>query len=446
MARRGADDPPELTQAEINKLRAETGLTQAQIQALATEARQKEAGLQIERGKLDLGGRQLTSEEQRAKIAGAVDLLRQQAQERTAGVTEQGRLASDVMSQQGIPDDIRARTLAAMGHPEMYNALATERATKVAKAVQTYVPELKKPMDETKRRAKFGPVLDAIQPGLYDKALALAYPQEGRPAPTFEPELYRGPTTAAPAATDQTGALLNRLLAESRPAPAPVTYRKSYNVSGLGQQNLAQFMAFNDLSDQPLPPVRRNVEGGQINPAFAAERGIPAGYDFNFNTGEYVPQSRVGMINGRPAIELNAENALRRGVSPEDTRTREAYNLLAAQQPKPMLPVGETGRPDIGQPVGPVGRPIPQPAGMTDLVPPPMLLGQTLEKPTPVATEGPAPTPAIPTNLNTSAVPFLGQTLGNLVDRAMTPGPPPWVDLAEIERQKKLREALAQNR
>jgi hypothetical protein len=75
------------------------------------------------------------------------------------------------------------------------------------------------------------------------------------------------------------------------------------------------------IGGSPAIPSNRLIQHGQIYNG-------PPGYDLNINTGEWVPTNRVGTINGRPATQVIAEGALKRGVSPEDTRSREVYNTM----------------------------------------------------------------------------------------------------------------------
>jgi hypothetical protein len=73
---------------------------------------------------------------------------------------------------------------------------------------------------------------------------------------------------------------------------------------------------------------------GGARPGSAAYtyENLPQGYDLNVNTGEFVPSSLVGTINGRPATQVIAEGALSQGVSPEDTRSRAVYNQMISDR------------------------------------------------------------------------------------------------------------------
>lgn len=115
-----------------------------------------------------------------------------------------------------------------------------------------------------------------------------------------------------------------------------------------------------------LPPVRRNVEGGQITPEFAKERGIPPGYDFNFSTGRMVPQGDLGTINGVPSAQAVAEGGVRLGINPVyspaamdilDKARAQQKDYLAAGGGKPTIPEG--GATDLGT--------VPKPPGVGDL-------------------------------------------------------------------------------
>lgn len=108
-----------------------------------------------------------------------------------------------------------------------------------------------------------------------------------------------------------------------------------------------------------VPAVQRNVEGGNIAGPLAQQ--VPAGYDLNINTGEYIPKGQEGTINGIPATQALVEGALRSGVAPIYSPKAMATldQLQQSARPgggfagKPTLPVGPRGLPDIGTPVKP---------------------------------------------------------------------------------------------
>lgn len=149
---------------------------------------------------------------------------------------------------------------------------------------------------------------------------------------------------------------------------------------------------------QPTAPAQtgapggfqRNVDAGHVAGPLAAQ--IPAGKDLNFNTGELVDSNMEGTINGRPARTAVAEGALKMGVSPEDTKSRELYNTmrsnpsLAANQPAP----NENMTPSPVTPWHPS-----QLVGANELATPPSTLGEPklAANPVPGAQPNPAPTP-----------------------------------------------------
>lgn len=112
------------------------------------------------------------------------------------------------------------------------------------------------------------------------------------------------------------------------------------------------------------------LEAGQVFNA-------PRGYDYNVSTGQWIPSTTEGTINGIPASRALAEGALRSGVNPiyspkamdllEGMRA-EGKALTEAGLFKPTLPVGPTGLPATGTEVA--GGPIPKPAGAGELVSP----------------------------------------------------------------------------
>lgn len=65
---------------------------------------------------------------------------------------------------------------------------------------------------------------------------------------------------------------------------------------------------------------------------------VPAGYDYNVSTGQYLPKSTVGMINGRPAGQVIAEGAQKTGIKPESPSGLSAYaGLFPNPPPKPEV-------------------------------------------------------------------------------------------------------------
>ena len=61
--------------------------------------------------------------------------------------------------------------------------------------------------------------------------------------------------------------------------------------------------------------------------------GGPPGFDLNVNTGRWIPSSAEGVINGRPAGEVNAELALRHGHTPESPSGQRAMARLTRPAP-----------------------------------------------------------------------------------------------------------------
>lgn len=212
-----------------------------------------------------------------------------------------------------------------------------------------------------------------------------------------------------------------------------------------------------------LPNVRRNVEGGQINPEFARERGIPEGYDFNFNTGRLVPQGYEGTINGKPSSQAVAESAARTGKPPVysdkaralfDAAKGETEATMNAGAGRPTLPVGPTGQPDVGQTMPYLGKPmgpdIYSPAALAEKpqAPQPPPIVERGSAPAPAQTG--EPTPYGPNNLppanriwnaGAGALDWLGENVfkgaREAEARRKPPPPPPIVEEKETEKKKE---------
>lgn len=306
MARRrvvqgGAYYDQDVRELQLEALMEQNNLTRAQAQALLEKG-------DIERGQLDLGERKLTDEERQSRRETAAKVLGLAAASDVERQRSQSDAISDILRNPAITPSQAATALAGMGRPELFNAQAAEDVKKRDAAINAMIPELQKPMDPAKREQKFKAAMDAITPGGYDLGLARAYPKPGVDT-TIKPATYTGPTAAAPATTPGFGELAARLLegGEGAPAPLPST-AYGYAETKPGQM----------------------IQHGQIY-------GAPEGYDLNVSTGEFVPSSRVGTINGRPSTEVIAEGALRRGVSPEDTRARAAYDVLRERFTPPAV-------------------------------------------------------------------------------------------------------------
>lgn len=150
----------------------------------------------------------------------------------------------------------------------------------------------------------------------------------------------------------------------------------------------------------PLPNIQRNVDAGHVVGPMAAQ--IPAGNDFNFNTGELVAKNKEGTINGMPAGRAIAEGAMRTGIMPEsDTGTR----ALKAMNTKPQFSANQSPEPAFrghgaGSSWGPselaATPPAPQQSklvGAGELASPPLTLGEGVQAPKVAGLPNPNPNP-----------------------------------------------------
>lgn len=205
---------PGLTEEERRAIEAQTNLTQAQAQALAEETAIKRGQLGIEQQKIGLGERELTGRERQSKRETAAKLAGVGAE---AGRTQADILA-DLIRRPDVTPNVVATTMAQMGNPALYNALAAERTAAQDKAINAFVPQLQQPMEPAEREKKFKAAMEAVRPGGYDLGLARAYPKGV--STEIKPETYTGPVTpAAPGF----GELTARLLEGGETTPQPST-------------------------------------------------------------------------------------------------------------------------------------------------------------------------------------------------------------------------------
>lgn len=236
------------------------------------------------------------------------------------------------------------------------------------------------------------------------KAFAAKQAAAGKgPPPTTQPAVA-GPQTPAPATGEA-----------QQPAPAGggappyspgaglvaptrnlVGTRWMAGTGGVSGGNNAQMIKYyDDGSSEVVPatstgeesptlgPVQRNVEAGRITGPLANQ--IPAGYDLNTNTGEMVPQSNMGTINGVPSDVAVARGAAKTGITPvySSPRTWDLYQKTLAQAkdiaPFAGKPTVETGPGGLVK-TGAEGAPVPKPAGVGEVGQPPGLPGVANEQ------------------------------------------------------------------
>lgn len=242
----------QLTPEEREALEAQTNLTGAQAQALADEAAYRRGQLAIEQGKLNLGGRELTDKEKQSKRETAAKLLGFNSALDVERLRSQSDVTGDILRNPAITPSQAASTLAGMGNPALYNALASEKAAGLDKAIATFIPQLQSAKSDEERIKKYKPALEALGPGTYDVALARAFPK-GNVSMTTTPETFKGPTTS-PTGAPGFGELASRLLegGETAPAQAGRIPRPTYSVGSFGG---------NPPLDVTLPPLTYTLPG-----------------------------------------------------------------------------------------------------------------------------------------------------------------------------------------
>lgn len=425
--RRGTTDP-QLTQEELNALRAQTQLTNAQIQALFAKTQIEREQLGVEKGKLELGGKQLTSEEKRSQLNAALDALKIGGTERIESGKEKGNVLSDLMHRADVPPATLAATLAAAGRPELYNALATEKAVQREKAVRSIAtnPEFTSAKSDAEREKKFKAALEATYPGGFEQARALAFPKPGY-TPTFEPELYKAPGGAAAATStpaiegDRYANLTNKLLeaAGFGGAGGPIDNRP-VDQSKIPLGNFA----YNDPNTKAnyfYDPSGVPRVGGAGDPSVGALAGSMVVDEGNGRYGIYTPSGgyiggkgdvnryrakidRETMIENRlAAVRAGGAGALAAIPLSENTGTPRMDIPLV---PPPELPTITEGTPTLGKTLAALTAPTPIPT------------------PTPVVTPTPTATPRPEVTPN-------AEMLAELARRA--------------EEERRRREAMAQN-
>lgn len=302
-----------------------------------------------------------------------------------------------------------------------------------------------------------------------------------------QPAGQAAPATPAPAAAGQPqqgGAPMfaPANLTEGEPPRRQIGYHWFAGTGGVSGGNNASMIKYYDdgssevvpassipgMEPPGLPPVRYNVEGGRINPQFAAEMGIPPGYDFNFNTGRIVPQSYEGTINGQPSSQAVAQAALRTGKNPVYSPAAMSRLDAAKQQAadaapyagKPTVEVNPQGFVKTGAEGGPVPAPpgAGEPVNPITMAPAALARPQTQEQPQPQVPGQPPPATTQPStggtenaynvlktnpldvlkNVGQGLVPGLfGYPTGTVGAERVKPPPPPPPIVEDEEKKKK---------
>lgn len=294
--------PPEdqrLTDAQLEALAEETNLTKAKVQAMAEESAQGRQKLQLAAQQLtqegQLGREKLSTEERSSRLSAAMVALGLAEKTRAGERTSKQDMFSELIRRQDIPPEALASTLKAGGNPELAAGLEAATAQRRNAFVQSQVPLLTNPkiQSEEARQKAFKGTMEAAFPGSYNEALAAAYPAT---APRTAPTTPAVPPIAPVAPANDTDRIAAGLLkaagytsAEGERA-APVTGGPPIGPPGTAQ--LSRILGLK-AAGEPY------VEGGRV---YNQPTGT-AGLDFNTNTGEWVPKTTVGTINGVPATE-----------------------------------------------------------------------------------------------------------------------------------------------
>lgn len=289
---------PRLTDAQLEALAAETNLSKAKVQAMAEESEQGRQKLQLAARQLtqegELGREKLSTEERGSRLSAAMVALGLAEKTRAGERTSKQDMFSELIRRPDITPDVLASTMKAGGSPELATGLEAAMAKKRADYVQSQVPLLTNPriQSEAARQKAFRGTMEAAFPGSYNEALAAAYPAT---APRTAPTTAAAPTVAPTTPANDTDRIAMGLLkaagytsAEGEGA-APVVGSPS---GPPGTAQLSRILALK-AAGEPY------VEGGRV----VNQPAGTAGMDFNTNSGEWVPKTTVGTINGVPATE-----------------------------------------------------------------------------------------------------------------------------------------------
>jgi hypothetical protein len=412
----------DLTAAQIAALRAQTGLSQAQINQMAAENALKgqelqqrgqiaTEGFKVDREKIGLGQQEMTSKDKQAKLGAALELLGQGSKEKIAGQSEKAGLQADLSRRTDIPQDVLARTLAAGGNPELFNALAQAKLDKQNTAIRSFIQPLQSAKSDADREKKLKPALESIRPGAYQEALALAYPKAGQAAPTATPEPAPTPTTPAASGGETTNPLAAVLLAAAG-------FGDGNNGAGGGNGAMGKVAPRVANVDPNYPVLPNTPEVAYTGRGHGSLEGsIPVAGGIQTPSGGF-----IGLRNG---ISRNlAELIAPRGTDPS--------SLVGPTVATPTIPYNDSGETPQVMANGGLSVPIPVGDEVTG--------GQEVPKPN-IPLVSPAPFDfgkLLSANPNPTPVP---------VAPTVTPAPnisaEQAAQLAEAERQRQLRAALA---
>jgi hypothetical protein len=207
------------------------------------------------------------------------------------------------------------------------------------------------------------PTVDATTQAAQRAAGALGKPvaQPAGQAPTTAPQQTpRSGITPLSAAPSTLAALQGQPEAgAAQPTGAPQPAERPPTSADLFAQGKAQ------AQTQGTP----YVEGGQVY-------GGPKGQDYNVSTGEWMPSSLQGTINGKPAGQAIAEGAVRTGITPESRTGLAALRQMSVERgiaggnppPNEAMTPTPVGQPQVAQGAPPTEPPPvlgggPSPAG-----------------------------------------------------------------------------------
>ena len=321
MARRSGTSISGLTPDEIDALRAQTGLTNAQAQALADEAAYRRGQLGIEQGKLNLGSQELAGKNRQTNLETAAKLLGFKSALDVENMRSRSDAISDILKNPQIQPTTAAAALAGMGNPALFNAMAADKARQRDTAINQMIPALQAAKSDEERVKKIKPGLEALGPGTYNLALARAFPKPGVDT-TIKPETFTGPVTT-PETTPGFGELANRLLAggETTPAPTSAPIRQYPYRVGVFGGNVPETMAERTARQQQSAADAAATEATlAANPRAFADTSVGAlegsrRTDLANNLTSLVTPSG-GEIRFRTPRTPSAENTLARFIGP----------------------------------------------------------------------------------------------------------------------------------
>src|SRR2546430_3597474 len=222
---------PTTEQAQLEALKSQTGLSDAQAQAVLAGIQENRVKLGLEGEKVGLERSGQAQKERQFKLEAAMQALGLGSQEsRTEKTTREG-LLEDLTRRPDINTETLASVLSAGGYPQLSTALSTQKAAAREKAITGLIPAIQSAKSDAIREKSIKPALEAQYPGAYQEAVARAFPGTAQRDYSkggiqyFPPATGTPPAAVAPTESENPLTTLGRrLLSETtQPTTRPVT-------------------------------------------------------------------------------------------------------------------------------------------------------------------------------------------------------------------------------